>query len=893
MRPYSIPAKGYFALWPYIDLGNDRAVALYAVGCRSYSRPTAAYGFTFSIGGMEKSAGISPRMLSSGTLPSARLEAMHRASNRPIVIYQAEARGRITVWRRVEHISLIEDKIADGIPEALEIRVDGTAISKEYNPRINTSLSELARRLSRTVTNQLSGTVLPRLRSALREWTDLHNYDWASMTAQQFDEAWQVGQSVLQSSVSAGHGLAAPGVREKIAFTVQDIHDKNQKYLQNTFLPRTQVSFNQVDERVLNSLTEQAGFWIRDSSGQISESLGKQGRKIIQQGVKDGIGRDKIADELIKQLPDIWQNHSRNYARTVAANVVSRARSYSEVSSYVNAGISYLEVMAMLDERTTDQCRALDGTIIEVNTAMEHQTMAANLPDPQDIKKVAPFLTTRVNQKTGLKDMYIQGTSTKFATIQRSGVGNLDDRGSVQKFMSTKNLNKAGITMPPYHHQCRTLTVPRNEMIQVPNGYDVQSEPTPSANEGLPPKKSGSKPTSHVQHQRPLNKIPQATAKKPVVAGQKIPIDTPPKKKPNAVPKKTQQKPATGYPQTLGQFNKKAKEELNAIHGKVKIEDVKLSSKTGQLLYTYKVPGSDKVSKKWVKVPDAQRKKVEQGLRARDKRREQSKPKAPTPSKHPVKGMGRSTVGLKRQTEQDKRTKSFNKYREASQNSIAKRLENNPEFKAILGRNRTPLSFVQEHYHQWGSTSRDHSKRMHYLQMAVAEEFKLPPQSVRMLKPEIVAELQSRKDFKKMMAGYRAYVREQYNETQQFLKKRNINSVSLFRGAGVRSAASGPKGATFDGSKADSLITTQPANSYSTSDSRAYGFASSKSMAVMIRQEVPSERIFALNGTGLGTNYETEYVVLGGADDFAETVTWYPGKMYRSEASVLNNFYER
>jgi SPP1 gp7 family putative phage head morphogenesis protein len=786
--------------------------------------------------------------------------------------------------------------------DASEIRTDGTLVVKAFNPRVDADLAQFTNRMASTVTHELSGVVRPLLKETLEAWTETASasgVNWSDMSVSQFDSAWREANKLLHGAVDKGYGLAAPGIRQKINLEIVDLHDENQKYLKNVHLPRIQESFSQVDEQVLGNIADQSGWWIRDSSGKISDAVTKKGRSIVQRGVGEGLGRDEIAKRLIKELPDMWQKYGFNYARTVAANSVSRARSYSEVSSYASAGITYLEVMAMLDERTTDQCRAMDGTIIEVSTALDHQIAASNVPTPEDISKVSPFLVPRTNKNTGDRELFIQGTTKKFATIGRSGVGNLDDRGSFSKQMSTSKLNRSGVTMPPYHHQCRTMTVPRQEMIQVPADYEAHTDSTPSTNDNPPPKKHKPSAPKPRQQQRPVTTAPKPTPRKPSTSGQKIPIDTPTRKPVGSPTKKKRQTPKKKYPETLGAYNARTKEQLQAANkGKaVKITDVKLDPKTGQLEYGYTAAG--KPGRMFVRTDPGQRKGLEAKLKRASRRRAQKVPASPKPSKHSVKNMQRPTSSAREQRKQNTAARRWNSKSNLRPggpvDSIAKRLEGNKDFEKMRKNLRAgaPDTFISKQMELWEASGRDEDKFMHYLQLATEEEFGLPPECSKMLKKDIVARLKRGKNYRENILGYRAYVRAQYDETQEFLKGKGVKHIDMLRGSGTRSRERGPKGALFDGKRRDGTITTSPLSSYTTDRDLADSFAhGSDDLNILTRQRVPRERILSLYNTGMGTDFETEFVVIGGKDDFAEHLTWSEGNGYLSSKTTLGRLFE-
>lgn len=902
MQPYSIPVSGYVALWPYVNLGKDKAIALYSVGCRTTAMPLQACGFAISFNtNTAKAITDQPRRLMATTLLTARVEALAKANGRPAVLLKAIAIGRTTVWERMEVIAYLDNTQAEKLDDSSEISFNGTIIEKAFNPRVNTSLSTMISNLSKTVTHDMSKIMKPALKETLENWAQSNKTKWSNMTPTQFDAAWEQGSSLLSQAVTAGLGLAAPGIKQKFEVQIANLHKKNQIYLKNTHIPRIQVAFNQVDEQVLESISEQAGFWIRDGSGAMSNALSKKGRAIIQDGVRDGIGNKAIADNLVSSVPGMWKKYGFAYASTVTSNVVSRARSYSEASSYASAGITYLEVMAMLDEVTTDYCRLMDGTIVDVQTSLNHMKEAASVKNPEDIKAVSPFFESRVNQSTKEKEIFIGGTNNKFATVKRSGIGNLDDRGSAQKHMSTKALNKSGITMPGYHHRCRTMTVPRTEMVQVPSNYEAQTEATPSTNDQPVPKKPTKASPKPKQQQRPVAVYPQPKPKKPITIGQQIPIDKPVKPKPKAKPKKTVQKPKKSYPSTLQEQNQAVKDSIKASTGKdVTIEGIKLNTETLKLEYKYK-DSDGKKGKYFGNLNLDQVKSLQDGLKQPGKKKTPKKQKDPKPAKHPVKDMKKPTLTKGQQQKENERTKKWNFESPVNRNevygNILENLKDDEAFNKMLkqnrGKSRTPAGFADVNARTWNATSRDKDKKMHYLQMAVAEEFGLPKETMGLLRPEIITELKGKKNYQTMIDGYKSYARAQYNETQKFLKKNGVTHVSLARGISLGKKEHGPGGSAFDFVKKNGTVTTQPISSYSTSVNKAVTFSGNNSFSAVTRQSVPRERIFGTYSTGLGTSFETEFVVLGGHDDYTEHLTWGQKNGYVPQSKVLEKVFEK
>jgi len=895
MNYYSTPSKGYFALWPFLDLGDNLVKAALSVGCRSYLVSTNANGYAISI----SSEGRRPvcSRLVSDAMTTARLEAKHRARGRCVAIYRAMKRGRITMWKRLEILHG-----HDG-PTRNEVLYDGTLLEKAFNPRVRAELTEFTTRMSTTVTHELSQTVQPILSDYLKTSALLQGARWGNMSTQQFDELWNKARTSLFDAVDKGYGLAAPGIKQTIDLNIKSVYGENIKQLKHQFLPRVQESFRQIDQDAIDAIARQSGWWIRDQSGALSDKLTTKGKYIVQKRLRDGLGRTEIGKELIKQLPGMAKQYGSGYASTVAAVSVSRARSFSEVATYDQAGIEMLEVMAMLDERTSDICRCMDGQIISVNDSMAHQIAATRLQDPEMIRDVSPFyksipLKDKNGVPTGEKKITIGDTGKKFATVQRSGVGKRDDRGQYAKHMSTNKMVKNGVTMPPYHFKCRTMTVPRIEMIQVPKGYELNTTPTPST-EGYLKKPKKKKPgfqtpKSKVKvSQRPLKAHKVPTVKKAVVLGKKKPIDgLSPQKK---IPQQAKKVPDNLKTTTTGidKYNEEALVDLE------KRFDMKGAEITGvelfsgnQLEYKYKWKGQSFTYFSTVKESDLAA--VKKSLKKKVPKLKRP-PKAPKPKLEQAVApkFGNKTLpptkpsnkGTEYFDDLTNRTRKYNAegFRSDTNKSIASRLAKDEDFKGMYPNDKNmedrAYDFVKLNRDQWEETSQGYNRHMHALQMAIADEFNLPKDTLASLKPPIVEELKSKKNWPQTFKAYKALVRAQYAETQEFLKRKKIKSVHVIRGSSTRKEKRAPTGSKFDTAVIDSAVTTKPANSFSSSPDEAWNFTHGQGdYSYVVKQEVPAERIYGLHATGIGTKFEDEWVILGSKNDKVKSMSWIKNK---------------
>jgi hypothetical protein len=116
-------------------------------------------------------------------------------------------------------------------------------------------------------------------------------------------------------------------------------------------------------------------------------------------------------------------------------------------------------------------------------------------------------------------------------------------------------------------------------------------------------------------------------------------------------------------------------------------------------------------------------------------------------------------------------------------------------------------------------------------------------------------------------AGYRAFVRAQYDETQAFLERSGIEKVLVFRGGGIPKGIVPPEGGDEAWAAGYVHVRQNPLTSWSTSATTASDFqvdASLRQDAAIFATVVPRERILSTPATGNGCLREAEVVILGG-----------------------------
>ena len=221
------------------------------------------------------------------------------------------------------------------------------------------------------------------------------------------------------------------------------------------------ADFNALDHRIVGHVVRSQGNFVRDEYGRRIEDFGAQARGIVADGLSQGLGRDAISESLQQAASRVFINRAPAYWDVVASAFIGQGRSFAQMSSYAEAGITTYVVEAILDEVTTPICRFLHGKTFSVKDALARFEQVEQLENPEDIKRVLPWVRQGVDTESGWSVLYVNGTDGRVpvAEVSSSGVGCRDDRGEFRAMSSDSVLAGAGIGFPPYHGLCRTTTL--------------------------------------------------------------------------------------------------------------------------------------------------------------------------------------------------------------------------------------------------------------------------------------------------------------------------------------------------------------------------------------------------------------------------------------------------
>lgn len=292
---------------------------------------------------------------------------------------------------------------------------------------------------------------------ALRDAVAVLDVDWARTSAT------ERSRLVSQALIAAGRATAIipDRIRAPLGEAAVSVVAATRTHGRRHQSLAIAADFNALDRRVIAHIVSSQGNFVRDEYGRRIESFGAEARRIVAAGLEQGLGRDDIATDLEQAARDALIERAPFYWEVVASSFIGRGRSFAQMSSYAEAGVTRYLIEAVLDERTTEICRYLHGKVFELGEALRRFEAIENLEQPEDIKRELPWVRESRDPETGAKLLYVDRGSgrTTLAEVVRSGFGRRDDRGEFSRELSTREMMDLGVSFPPYHGLCRTTTL--------------------------------------------------------------------------------------------------------------------------------------------------------------------------------------------------------------------------------------------------------------------------------------------------------------------------------------------------------------------------------------------------------------------------------------------------
>jgi len=183
---------------------------------------------------------------------------------------------------------------------------------------------------------------------------------------------------------------------------------------------QTKVKLNANDHRIIEMIKKQNVFWLQNYySGDVS----KRFQDLLVSSIENGWSNQTLAGEMKSHFSDLVKG-SEAYFKGLAEHTGLRVREFSRLTAYKKCGVTHYQIHAVIDERTSEICLALDGKIFSIEPALNTMEEMLEPPDYSNPEKA----------KERLKE--------------------------IAPFADEKNiLTGEHVQFPPFHWRCRTRTV--------------------------------------------------------------------------------------------------------------------------------------------------------------------------------------------------------------------------------------------------------------------------------------------------------------------------------------------------------------------------------------------------------------------------------------------------
>lgn len=311
-------------------------------------------------------------------------------------------------------------------------------------------------RIVAQVRRALSGAVAQNEAAAVREALRILDVDWPNMTS--------AGRAAVIEAAREAIGVAGVRAMPRVESVLRV---SGSRVMGSTRVASTRrygftigTSLSERDRAAERYVRISTANFVRDHYGVRADELSARARDVVAQGLEEGAGREAIARALQTELGDQVMR-GESYWQVVAGQFTNSARTFSQIGAFQEAGIESFMFAAVLDEVTTDECRFYDGQVFPLSVAVAARDRLSNLSNPDDVYQASPWVRSGRGED-GSRVLYVdrgQGREV-IATIDRSGVGARDDRGSFTSALSPAQLASMTPPMPPLHANCRSTIEP-------------------------------------------------------------------------------------------------------------------------------------------------------------------------------------------------------------------------------------------------------------------------------------------------------------------------------------------------------------------------------------------------------------------------------------------------
>ena len=155
------------------------------------------------------------------------------------------------------------------------------------------------------------------------------------------------------------------------------------------------ISFGPADSKNIDLIKQQQVFWLKEHyGGSTSEKL----QAILQTSIGENWNTIKLAEKLKGNFGEMVKQ-SDVYFQGLAEHTGLRVREFGRLNNYKRLGVTHYKIIAVIDERTSEICRYLNGKIFPVTPALQKMDAMFEVHDDETVnetkdrlKRLAPFV---------------------------------------------------------------------------------------------------------------------------------------------------------------------------------------------------------------------------------------------------------------------------------------------------------------------------------------------------------------------------------------------------------------------------------------------------------------------------------------------------------------------
>lgn len=344
------------------------------------------------------------------------------------------------------------DLYGAGAEAAEDILRDVFRIEKALDPLDAEDFMAIVRRLSRA----LRGAARPAEDAALRRALERLDVDWPNLSPAARDQVIRAAKQALGTV----DDQVLPKIDQVFEIEADGVVRGTRRSTIRRLGLRIGADTTRSDERVAEFARESQGNFVRDEYGRRREDFSRTARDVVASGVERGLGRDDIVQELSMGMGRAAFDQSRDYWEMVSMVFANRARTFTQLGAFDEAGIGHYRFDAVLDEATSEACRFMHGKVFTVGRAIERVRRVEGARDPEAIRDMQPFVQVGVDGD-GSQVLFYERSDRRraIAQVDEPALGARDEVGQYSRALSPVQLEAAGVTVPPIHGRCRSTIV--------------------------------------------------------------------------------------------------------------------------------------------------------------------------------------------------------------------------------------------------------------------------------------------------------------------------------------------------------------------------------------------------------------------------------------------------